>query len=324
MRSRAFLYFLAVPLFAIDGMVVNKTTGKPQSGVAVTLMDLSRGMSPVETAKSGADGKFAFTKDVQGAFLLQASFKGVTYNQMVQPGMPSSALSLDIFDAVAQPGATKVTQHMILLEPSSSQLQIRETYVYSNPGNQTWNNPGGGTLRFWLPEEAAGKAQIMATAPRGMPVERSAEKTPQAGVYMVNFPIKPGESRIDLAYRIPFTSPGKYSGRIVQPLEATMLVAPDGVTLKGEGLEAKGREPSSQASVFKVTGAKFTVEIQGTGEMQAAGSGDAEEGPGIEEIPARIHERMYLVLAITIAILAMGLLLHYRVTPADTKTRERR
>src|ERR1017187_10432020 len=71
LRASAALLLLVVPLLAaVDGTVVNKTTGQPQSGATVTLYKLGQaGMESVESVKSGAQGKFHIDQTPQGPHL---------------------------------------------------------------------------------------------------------------------------------------------------------------------------------------------------------------------------------------------------------------
>src|SRR5580693_477622 len=51
---------------AIDGVVTNGTTGKPQPGSTVTLFQTTnQGPQNLSSVKTDAQGKFAFTQDVQ-------------------------------------------------------------------------------------------------------------------------------------------------------------------------------------------------------------------------------------------------------------------
>ena len=76
-------------LFAIDGTVINKTTGKPQPNAVVELMKLGKGMDSAGTAKTDAQGRFEFKVPVeQVPYLVQAQFDGVHYNKMIPPGSP--------------------------------------------------------------------------------------------------------------------------------------------------------------------------------------------------------------------------------------------
>ncbi|MBI3472354.1 MAG: hypothetical protein HY013_13450, partial [Candidatus Solibacter usitatus] len=152
-----------------------------------------------------------------------------------------------------------------------------------------------------------------ATAPQGMPIQRAPEKTAEPDVYKIDFPIKPGESNIQLNYSIPFTS-GAFQGRVFYQGGPTSLIAPAGVTLKGEGLEAKGPEPRTQANIFQTRAASFKVEIEGTGMLRQpqAAEADQSSGPSIQQILPKVYTKLYWVLGLSFAILTAGFLLFYR------------
>ena len=307
MKAAWLLALVAASLAAIDGAVVNRTSGKPQAGVTVTLFKLEAGMDPVASARTDASGRFTIDTPVSGAQLLQASWAGVTYNHMLQPGSPSSGLTLAIYDSSREAGGARLAQRMVLLEPGASKLAVRESYFFNNGGNITWNDPAGGTLRFETPKGKVSGLQVMATAPGGMPIPRSAAKAGRENGYKVDFPIRPGETRLDVNYEVPFTSPGKFATRLVQKSDSTMLAVPTGVKVKGAGLAAEGQEPRSGAAVFRVTGDKLDVEIEGSGQLASAGAtGEEDTGPPIQQIPARIDEKRILLLALAAAILLVG------------------
>ena len=294
---------------AVDGIVVNQTTGKPQANATVTLYRVTaEGPESLESVKSTADGKFVIPKDPSpGApHLLQAAFDGVVYNKMLPPGMPATDLTLNVYTSSTQRGAVKIMQHMILLEPSATELSVRESYFYKNDGKTTWNDSERGNLRFEIPAGSRGNVEVNATAPQGMPIRRAPEKTNEPGVMKVDFPVKPGETRIDLTYKVDFKSPGKFSGRTLEKAESTMMAIPAGVEVKGEGIEDRGKEPSTSASIFSVIGDKFTVEMNGTGELDNGARKNEEDGPSIEVSPARVMERKYYVFGVAGAILLLS------------------
>jgi hypothetical protein len=230
---------------------------------------------------------------------VEAAYGGVTYSAMLPPGAPANNVQLEIYDSSTKPGAARVAQHMVLLEPAGAQLAVSETFFLDNTGNVAWHDPENGTLRFYVPEAGKGSMRVMATAPQGMPVQRAAQAANPAGVYKLNFPIKPGETRIDVSYTVPFTAPGPFSGRTMAQGVPTRIVVPNGVTLTGEGLKPLGSEPSTQAAIFETAAQAFQVNIQGSGALRAAATGEAEDegGPSIQEILPRVYDRLTLVLA---------------------------
>jgi len=310
----------ASALAAVDGTVVNRTTGKPQAGAAVSLIEIGQaGMTPLADAQSDALGRFRFDASPKGAVLIQTTYQGVSYNAAIQPGAPATGVEVEIFEASKTPGAVEITQHVYLFEPSEKELNVSESFFYSNKGKTTYHDPSSGTARVLVPGAAGETIQVTVTGPNNLPLQRSAEKAGRPNLYKVDFPIKPGESRIDVNYKLPFANPGKFSGKLLQKETLTRLVVPAGVELKGDGLEAVGREPRSQAQIFNVKSGPFEVEIQGTGSIRSAEAApeDEDSGPGIQQILPRLYDRIYIVLGIALAILALGFALLYRRSASE-------
>ena len=168
----------------------------------------------METVKTDAAGKFAIPATLgPGPHMLQMIVDSVSYSQMIQPGAPTSNLQLEVFNASKKPGGAKVAQHMVLLEPATDQLAVSETFFYRNDGKTTYNDPAAGTLHVFLPDAADGKVNVTALGPGSVPLGRVAERPGVKNTYKIDFPIKPGETRIDLTYMIPFKNPGKFVGK---------------------------------------------------------------------------------------------------------------
>src|ERR1700746_401362 len=203
---------------AIDGTVVNRTTGKPEPGVSITLVKPGQGgMRTLGTTVRDNSGHFVFEKDEPGGGpqLLQAAYKGVTYNKLMTPNIPTSNVELEIFEATKSPEVARVSQQMLLIEPNSSQIAVSETVVVDNNTNTTLSNPETGELRFYLPPAANGQVRVNAQGPQGMPLPRAAEKTNETDVFKVDFPIKPGQTEFSVNYILPAGSPFTFHGRVV-------------------------------------------------------------------------------------------------------------
>jgi len=321
MSKTAVLFLFALPAFAaVTGTVINRTTGKPQPGATVGLNLLGQnGIELIDQAKSDAQGKFTINQEVTGPpHLIRTAYDGVTYNHMLPPGSPTTDLTLEVYNSSKEPGAAKVSKHMLLFEPSGGQMVVNETFLYNNDGKIAWNDPDNGTLHFYLAAGAGGKVKVNATAPGGMPIGAALTKTSRPDVMGVDFPVKPGETRFDLTYSVPYADGAAYEGKIVTKDENTYLIAPNGVTLTGEGLNDLGQEPRTQAHIFGFAGTSYSIKLTGAVAASAdnSGSTDQDNGPQIEQIMPRLYGKAIPIMAIALGILAVGFVLLYRSQPS--------
>jgi hypothetical protein len=314
---RFFLACLAplVAFAAVDGVVINGTTGKPAPSVIVSLVQPGAGgMQTIASVKSDADGKFRIDKEYPpGPALLQGLLGGASYPMMITPGSPTTNLKLVVFDPTSKLEAAKVAQHMILIEPTASELQISETFICQNETRTTFVDPERGSLQFYLPDASAASARVTVSAPGGMPIQRSPEKAGKPGLYKINYPIKPGETRFDLTYTEPAST--TFSGKSADPSTPTRLVTPSTVTLTGENLDSLGQEPQTQARIYSATSPAYKVTIEGTGSLRGPESAAQEEDngePPVEVKPSRIYSRLYWILGLTFGILGLGGVMLYR------------
>ena len=311
---------------SIDGTVVNGSTGKPQSGVSITLVKPGQqGMQTIGTTVSDANGHFVFEKDQPGGGpqLLQAVYDGVNYNKMMTPNIPTSDVKLEVFEATKSAAVARVAQHMMLIEPTSGSIGVSENFVVQNDSTSTFSNPATGSVRFFLPPEANGQVKVQVQGPQGMPLPRPAERTDTEGVYKVDFPVKPGETQFEIDYALPVGSPFTLHGEVlgVKGMESAgplRLIAPSGVTLAGKDLQNVGTEPKTQATIYNVssTGA-FAAEITGVGSLRGPEStqADQNDSPPVTEGQPQIYRYLGWLLGLALAILGVGLVYLFVSSP---------
>jgi hypothetical protein len=311
----AFSLMLAIaPAFAaVDGVIVNGTTGQPEPNTTVMLIQPTQaGMQTLGTTNSDAQGKFSFdNNDAQGPRLIQAIFQGVQYNKMVPPGMPSTGVQIPVYASTNKAGTAKVTQHFIVLQPGEKEMTVSEGLLYMGAPSLTYYDPVNGSVRFYVPPEAKGLTSVTVNPAGGMPIQRPALKTKEPNIFKVDYPVRPGETRFDINYTMPTASPMIFSDKEIHPEAASNLVVPSGVTAKSDDLELAGTEPKTQASIYRIkTGIKnasFKVEVQGTGALQPPeASGDDNGQPQVQEVKPRIYESLYWILGMAFAILGLG------------------
>jgi len=320
-----FSLFGLVACAAVDGTVTNGTTGKAQPNVILQLIQPGQGgMQTLGTTKTDASGHFQFADQTPGPRLVQAIFGGATYTKMIPPGAPSTGVAITVQDSTSNPSTVKPGQHIYIVQPSADGIDVEEVLFVKNDTNKTYNDSGG-TLRFYLPESMAASPVVNLTSPDSpVGVEREAEKTGKPGVYAVSFPMKPGETKIEITYKVQAGADRIFKTRILEDGGNNRLVVPLGVTAQGDNLSPMGQDPQNKAAIYDIKGKELAVVLKGEAAPPTdagaggAGGGDAADesgAPQVEQSNPRIYSQLPLVLTLSIAILAVGFVLMYRARP---------
>jgi hypothetical protein len=318
----ALLLLLAAPvasLAAIEGRVVNRTTGQPAGGIILTLLKFDAGMDPVEEVRTDAGGSFAFQKPLVGAGgnpvpgMIRAEYQGVSYSEMIPPAAPSTGLEIGVY-SVNDTGVLSPRAHIIIFEPGAGELVVNQNFAFLNDTNppQTFRDPTNGTLRFYLPPAAKGIVQVRTAGPQRMPLRGFASPTSEEDIYSIDFPLKPGENSIDVTYVVPYNDGGEFEGRLLYDGLSTRMAVPAGVSLEGEGLVSMGQEPRTRASLYELPPvASFRVSITGQGRLDRPGGDGGMEttssaGGEIRIADAPVSKELYWILGLTAAVLTVG------------------
>ena len=306
---------LVAPLAgAVSGTVVNATTGQPAPNVLLTLSSFRGGMTPVDEAVSGADGSFEFAKDLPSvaegqpfAGAIRAELDGVFYTEILSSTSSLDDVRITVYSASGS-DLPPPSRRIVVLEPEGSQVNVMEIYVFRNDSFPavTYSSEAG-TLRFYLPDEARGSAEVSGRGPAGMPLTSSALPAGEEGLHKVDFPLKPGESQITVGYSHSRANDGNYTLRAYYDGVDTRVGVPSGVSVEGEGVRFLSEEPTTQASVYAVAAAG-TVEltIAGEGRLPQGPSSESARSPEISIEPAPIAKELAWIAAISVLILGIG------------------
>jgi hypothetical protein len=319
------LVYCALPSVraAIDGTVTNGTTGKPQPNVSIMLVKPGQGgMQTLGSTKSDQQGHFQFTHDQPGGGpqLIQADYEGVNYNKMLTPNMPTSGVDVRVYNATKSPAQARILQHMIVLEPGDAQTSVSETFILQNSSTETYANPALGGVRFYLPRSADGQVRVSVQGPGGMPLPRTAQKTDETDVMKVDYPIKPGETQVNLSYTLHVGSPGTITGQVAtikgQPSGPVRFVVPPGVTLESSDLNSLGQEPQTQAFIYDLVKSSYTIALSGSGSLNQ-NSTDQNDGdvPQVEQKNPPVYQHLGWLVGLGLGILTLGLALLFRSSP---------
>jgi hypothetical protein len=317
---------LVLPLLAfaadITGTVTNKTTNKPAAGDDVTLLKLEQGMQEVARSKTDAQGRFTLkVDDASTPHLVRVNHRNVNYHRPAPPG--TTSVEVEVYDSAERLELTQSVD-VIRLEADSGTLRATEMIAVSNSSNPPRTQMSAKNLEVVIPEGAK-IDQAIAAGPGGMPVTSAPVPTGQKNHYAFIFPIRPGETRFQLSYSMPYNGSANLNPVILRPSENFAVSVAKGMQLtpaRGSRLEAKGEEAGMAVYVAQnaTPEQSFAFSVSGTGAIpqetdndQTAGT-DAGQGnrPGgglgtPVNTPDPLYKyRWWIIAGVAIALVAGG------------------
>ena len=315
------LGWIGMPCAAgVEGTVRNATTGVPAAGVTLTLSSFEDGMTLLEETVSGTDGAFSFDKELpavaagqQLAGSVRAEHDGVNYTEILPIGAGMQDVLVTVYsasgDAVPPPD-----RRAVIVEPGETEMIVREFYGFFNDSSPpvTYSSEAG-TLRFFLPEAAQGLVRVSGTGPAGMALPSTALPSETANVYKVDFPLKPGENRIDLTYVLPHENGAEFTVRSMYPTLETRVAVPEGWSLEGSDISLSGRIPEPNMALY---------DVLGSGPVDIAVTRSPSSNSQISIEPAPIANELGWIAGLAVLILGLGFAhLLASATPRSGKVR---
>ena len=271
-------------------------------------------MTPLEETVSQPDGSFEFTKALPPvsagqpfAGAIRAEHGGIGYTEILRGGEAHDSVRVTVYSVEEQELPAPVNR-VLILEPGAEELLLRESFQFVNDSNPpvTYSSAAG-TLNFYLPAEAQGSVDVSGTGPAGMPLRSTALPAGPENIYKVDFPLKPGENRIDLQYAVPYSDGMQFTTRSTYPGVNTRLAAP--ARREPRGNRCRQPRPRAHDPGFDLHGAGRAggdLTVSGSGQLRTgAGSGAGGQAEiSIEQAP--VSKELPWIAGLAIAILGLG------------------
>jgi hypothetical protein len=322
-----FLPLLAAAAVAasLSGTVTNATTGMPAAGAVVTLVDPLAGMAEVATVKADAQGRFSFhTPPATGPRLARAERGGVNYFKMVTPG--STSVDLDVYDAASSVEGISGSADVLRMQAEGATLQAVELFAIKNESNPPRTLAASATFEFVLPDGAQIDGAD-AQAPNGQPIAAKPNPAKEKNHYAFSFALKPGETRFQLSYHLPYRGKAAFSPSLTRNFDHYVLVVPSSMSFSANDasqFQAISNQPGSNVQVSRrtQTGQDLGFTISGTGTFpdetaaessggapMAPDAGDNRPGGGLGrpiDAPDGLARYRWYILAVLLTVLAGG------------------
>ncbi len=274
---------------AITGTVTNKTTNKAAAGDDVVLIRLSQGMQESTRTKTDARGRYSLDLPDQGVHLVRVTHDKANYFKPAPPG--TKTVDIDVYNAAAKVDgiAGEADVMRIQTDEGGKTLRVVQNFFVKNDSDPPKTQFSDRPFEFYLPAGAVVEGSA-ALGPGGMPVQASPVPLGDPNHYAFIFPIRPGETRFQITYHLPYSGSLQLSPKLLLPTDTVAIMMPKNMSFKAGAAApytAVNDEVNAQTYVARGVSPSQPIEftVGGTGQLprespQAAtpGGGDGAGG----------------------------------------------
>ena len=278
---------LRASLFAatISGTVTDRTTNKPAAGDTAVLLDLQQAMTESARTTIDAKGHYSFNvPDNAGMHLVQVEHQKASYYGPVPPN--TTVVNIDVFDVAPKVDGLHLYADVSRMESDQQGLTVTESWFIRNESKPPKTQLSAQSFEVYLPPDAVLEGAT-ATGPGGMAVSNSPVPAGDKGHYAFIFPLRPGETRFQVGYRIPYSGSASLRAHVTLPAENVAIMLPKTMTFDGGknfqalGADASGPGTQTWLATKVQPDAPVPFTVSGTGSMpreQQNPQGDQGQG----------------------------------------------
>jgi hypothetical protein len=345
----AFIATIVAHAASISGTVTNKTTNKPAADDDVVLIAFGQGMQEAARTKADAGGHFTLDIPDNGMHLVRVDHQKATYFEPVPPG--TKTVNVTVYDVAPKVEGVSTEADVMRIETTPQGLHVVQNYFVKNESNPPRTQFSKQAYEIYLPPDAKIEASA-AMGPGGMPVSSSPVPLEDKGHYAFVFPVRPGETRFQLSYTLPYNGSYKFTPRLAVPAENVAVMMPKSMQFNGgapfqqadvdenaQTFLARNVQPS-QALAFTVSGTgsmprdseqtgasapggQGPAGMPGASDQSAAAAPDNRPGGGLGnpiDTPDPLQKYKWWILSGLALVLVIAAAFFLRAKPATTST----
>jgi hypothetical protein len=267
---------IALPIAAlaaapITGTVTNKTVNKPSAGDEVVLIRLAQGMQESTRTTTDARGHYSLVVPDDGLHLIRVTHDKANYFQPAPAG--TTTVDIEVYNASAHVKgvSTEAVVMRLQTDAGGANLRVVENFFVKNDSTPPMTQFSNEPFDFHLPEGAVIEGSA-AQAANGMPVRAAPVPLPEKGLYTFLFPIRPGETRFQVSYSLPYTGKLSIDPGVTGPTDTVAVMMPKSMTFTpaaGSPYSAVNDEVNAQTFVARTVtvGQPMSFELGGKGEL---------------------------------------------------------
>ncbi|HET9088613.1 MAG TPA: carboxypeptidase regulatory-like domain-containing protein, partial [Acidobacteriaceae bacterium] len=201
----------------ITGTVTNLTTKKPAAGDTVTLIRLQQGMQDAGQTTTDAHGHFTLNiADADPMHLVRVTHDKANYFKPAPPG--THTVDVDVYNSAEKVPGVSTEAQVLRIEAQGRTLHVTENFFVKNVSSPPLTQFGPRAYEIYLPRGAQ-KIAGAALGPGSMPVQSTPVALGPPGDYSFIFPIRPGETRFQASFEMPYSGTMEFPARVAAPVD---------------------------------------------------------------------------------------------------------
>ncbi|MEO6829041.1 MAG: carboxypeptidase regulatory-like domain-containing protein [Acidobacteriaceae bacterium] len=209
-------------------------------------------MPEVAHTRTDAAGRYSIELPETGRYLIRVEHEKVAYFTPVPAG--TAHADVDVYDVAPKVDDVITEADMRRVETDQQGLYVVENYFVSNNSSPPRTQFGSKAYEIYLPPAAQLEASG-AMGPEGMPITSSLVPARDKGHYSFVFPVRPGRTRFQVSYHLPYSGSYTFQSRVSVPTKNLAVALPGSMKFMA-GNEASfqsinGGDPSTQIFVAR-------------------------------------------------------------------------
>jgi hypothetical protein len=278
---------------------------------------LATGMDEVARTKTDSQGHYSLNlPDERVQYLVRISRQSVHYSKPLAPG--TTTADITVYDAATQLDSVTTGARVFHFQASGGSLDVSDMYVLRNESQPPRSKIGNQTFAVTLPEGAQ-MGEASTTGPSGMPLAVASVPSGAKNRYAFDFPIRPGETRFEVVYKLPYSGQYEFSITPETPLSELGVLLPK--SMKFTGVASNFSQDSDEAGLavfftknvaasqpvkFSLSG-EGVIPQEGSAETSGAGNGQPSSAPIPSASATQSGAFWYIIGAIVGVIIGLAL-----------------
>ncbi len=281
----------------ISGTVSDRTTNRVAAGDAVVLIGFGQGMQEVARTTTDAHGHYSIQVPDDAAagatgstHLIRVDHQKATYFQPAPAG--AATVDVDVYDVRDTVKGISTEADVLNMQTDQGGLHVVENYFVRNDSKPAMTQLSRKAYEIYLPSGAKIEASA-AMGPGGMPVASSPLPVGDPNHYAFVFPVRPGETRFQISYEVPYSGSLQFSQKEALPTENLVVMLPKSMqftpgssnfqpvpdNVAAQTFVLKGVAPTQPAGFTVAGSGSMPREVQGQ-DGGATGQAAAANGQG--------------------------------------------